>query len=584
MNTSFNKYPFVSVKGYEHSCKAGWTNILLELSLALNNISKSKKIITIECYTGVYESKLLEAISENLKPALTILSKDAFKSEMEIRQIVSKDLSDDPVFGKLTSLTFDDYFDKEKFQALRRKILNVQEGIILVLGTGASLLAEDSDILIYADMPRWEIQQRFRKNLAGNLGVCNNSDQPALKYKWAFFIDWRLCDTLKKNVFLKADYFLDTTLSEVPKILDAEALKDALHQTSKGPFSVVPFFDPGPWGGQWMKKVCDLDKNVPNFAWCFNCVPEENSLLLKFGNELFETPSINLVFFKPKELLGDFIYNKFGAEFPIRFDYLDTIDGGNLSLQVHPLTEYIKEKFNWPYTQDESYYIMDAKPGASVYLGLKDNINKDSMRAALLRAEKGKNEFQADKYVEKWQAKKHDHFLIPAGTVHCSGKDSLVLEISSTPYIFTFKLWDWARNGLDGKPRPTHIEHGLNVIQFNRTAKWTKENLINRFVTLSESSGCKEEKTGLHELEFIETRRHTFSNKVLHNTHGTVNVLTLVDGAEAIVESPDLFFEPFIVRYGETFIVPASVGEYTISPYGISEGKICMTMKAFVRE
>ena len=74
-------------------------------------------------------------------------------------------------------------------------------------------------------------------------------------------------------------------------------------------------------------------------------MPEENSLLLKFGDEVIEIPSINLVFRYPEKLLGDPVRARFGDEFPIRYDLLDTFDGGNLSLQVHPLTEYIQEKF-----------------------------------------------------------------------------------------------------------------------------------------------------------------------------------------------------------------------------------------------
>lgn len=125
-----------------------------------------------------------------------------------------------------------------------------------------------------------------------------------------------------------------------------------------------------------MKEICDLDKSKDNFAWCFDCVPEENSLNLKFDDVLFEIPSVNLVFEHPKELLGERVYARFGAEFPIRFDFLDTIDGGNLSLQVHPLTDYIQQEFGMHYTQDESYYILDAKEDACVYLGMKENINQ----------------------------------------------------------------------------------------------------------------------------------------------------------------------------------------------------------------
>jgi mannose-6-phosphate isomerase class I len=374
---------------------------------------------------------------------------------------------------------------------------------------------------------------------------------------------------------------LDTNATE-PKMLSKGTYDESLRQGINQPFSLVPFFDPGPWGGQWMREKFELDADAENYAWCFNCVPEENSLLLQFGEVIFETPSINLVFFHPKELMGGSVYSRFGDEFPIRFDFLDTMNGGNLSLQVHPLTEYIQEKFGMHYTQDESYYLLDAKPGAQVYLGLKNNVDKAQMFSELREAQKGKP-FNADKYVATWNARKHDHFLIPAGTIHCSGNDSMVLEISATPYIFTFKLWDWGRLGIDGKPRPINVDHGENVIQMDRTVDWVKKELVNNIVELETGDGWREERTGLHDTEFIETRRHWFTKPVTHFTYGTVNVLNLVEGEQAVVESPTGDFDPYIVHYSETFVVPANVVSYTIRPYGASEGKEIATLKAYVR-
>ncbi len=205
------------------------------------------------------------------------------------------------------------------------------------------------------------------------------------------------------------------------------------------------------------------------------------------------------------------------------------------------------------------------------------------MIAELTEAQKGKQPFDADKFVNKISIKKHDHVLIPAGTIHCSGKGSMVLEISATPYIFTFKLWDWGRLGLDGKPRPINIKHGEKVIDWTRTTKWTKQHLFNTIKEINKGDGWREEYTGLHENEFIETRRHWFTKKVLHQTNGSVNVLNLIEGREAIIESPTNSFDPFIVHYAETFIIPEAVKEYTIRPHGESEGKECATIKAFVR-
>lgn len=124
-----------------------------------------------------------------------------------------------------------------------------------------------------------------------------------------------------------------------------------------------------------MREVCDLPDGPPNYAWCFDYVPEENSLLLGMAGVNNEIPAVDLVLHHPRELLGDAVYARFGAEFPIRLDLLDTMRGGNLSPQVHPLKQYIIDNFSMAYTQDESYSLLDVAPDASVYLGLKTSID-----------------------------------------------------------------------------------------------------------------------------------------------------------------------------------------------------------------
>jgi len=581
--SNFNKIPGVNVKGRDKDCFAGWENIVIQLNIEISRNPKTKTIIVVECYQGINDKEVFESLTSGLSPDITFLAAEAMLPEEEIRRITFSDVTDDRIFGYITRLSMEDFYDPGKVEALRTKINSIKQGTILLYGTGASILFPEPDLLIYADMARWEIQLRMRRNEVSNLGIMNYEENIESQYKRGYFVDWRVCDRLKKKVMPGCDYVLDTNLKNSPKMVSINAFSEGMKQAVNQPFSVVPYFDAGPWGGQWMKETFDLDSNTENYAWCFNCVPEENSLYLEFGGNRFETPAINLVFFKPTELLGEPVYGRFGDEFPIRFDFLDTIGGGNLSLQVHPLTGYIQEKFGMNYTQDESYYILEAEDKASVYLGLREEADPRRMITDLKEAQGSNTEFNASTYIQNWPAKKHDHFLIPGGTIHCSAKGCMVLEISATPYIFTFKLWDWGRLGMDGKPRPINIDHGIQNVQWDRTENWVRDNLVNRIDELGKGDGWHEERTGLHELEFIETRRHWFTKKVHHNTNDGVNVLALVEGREIIVESPFGLFEPFVAHFAETFIVPATVGEYTIRPYGESEGKECATIKAYVR-
>lgn len=580
--SNYDKYPSINLSELKEECKVGWEEITKQLRAELNSIETQKKILVIECYQGVYDDEIITEIKKAFPEASFWESSLAMLSEKEIHTFFKDDVTEDEIFGYMTRYNVDAYFDPDKFLHLKEKINAIEEGVIIIYGTGAAYIQPECDLLVYADMARWEIQQRFRKNRVNNVGLSNKEERASLQYKRAFFADWRICDRFKRKLMSRWDYILDTNVGGQPKMATGKSVRTGLKKAASQPFRVVPFFDPGPWGGQWMKEVCDLDSSAVNYAWCFDCVPEENSLYLSFGDIRFEIPSVNLVFAHPVELLGNAVHARFGDEFPIRFDFLDTMEGGNLSLQVHPLTEYIQKEFGMHYTQDESYYMLDAKPDAVVYLGLKEGIDSEAMIHDLEEAqETGK--FDADKYVGKYPVKKHDHLLIPAGTIHCSGTDSMVLEISATPFIFTFKLWDWGRLGLDGRPRPINIKHGEQVIQWDRTESWVKKELINQVEIIAEGDGWVEEHTGLHEREFIETRRHWFTKPVLHHTDGSVNVLNLIEGREIIVESPANAFEPFVVHYAETFIIPESVQEYTIRPYGESEGKKCGTIKAFVK-
>ncbi|MCZ4674067.1 class I mannose-6-phosphate isomerase [Citrobacter sedlakii] len=580
MQTTYNKFPEVVVQGYGTQAWQGWDSIASVLNTRVSGLTK--RVLVVDCYPGVRSDELEQRLLATLNAALVVNIESARLGKEALHDLLARNLTDDRVFGVLSCHQLVEFFDPDKLNQIRQRIASVAEGLVVVYGPGAAL-AHPGDILVYADLPRWEIQQRMRHHGLSNWGADNPDEDILRRYKRAFFIEWRVFDRHKTPLLKRADFLLDSTVENAPAMVSGDALRAGLQQTTTQPFRVVPFFDPGVWGGQWMKQQFDLDPAAPNYAWCFDCVPEENSLLLRFGAVRIEIPSQDLVLLYPRPLLGEKVHARFGAEFPIRFDFLDTIDGQNLSFQVHPLTEYIQQQFGMHYTQDESYYILAAQPGAVVYLGTQTGIEPQAMLDDLRAAERGEKTFDDARFVNQIPARQHDHFLIPAGTVHCSGAGTMVLEISATPYIFTFKLWDWGRLGLDGLPRPVHLELGERVIDWQRDTQWVYDNLVNRIEPIAQGEGWREERTGMHEREFIETRRHWFTAPVIHHTQGGVNVLNLVEGAEAIVDSPSGAFAPFTVRYAETFIIPAAVGEYRITPSGNSVDRPFATIKAWVR-
>lgn len=535
----------------------GYPAIIEKLQEALAGYDHA--VLTLDFYHGVSNENVLTELIDALSPNTILFADAAKKSEEEIQAILGRQITDDRVFGILTTEVLDSLFDPSKVEELRS---HIGDGLTIIYGVGASLI-HPGDVHVYFDITRWEIQLRYRAGM-DNWGAQNYDDDILRKYKRGYFVEWRIFDRYKFKVLPDCDFYVDASTLGHPKMIDMDTYKKGMNLFSTSPFRLVPYFDEGVWGGTWMQEHFGLEPKEHNYAWCFDGVPEENSICLKIKDTLVDIPAINLVHAKPNHLLGRRVHARFGKEFPIRFDCLDTIHGGNLSLQVHPLTEYIQEHFGMHYTQDESYYILDAQPDAHVYLGLKEGVDFDAFIDDLHTSQETGCRFPDEKYINNIPVKKHDHVLIPAGTIHCSGAGTVVLEISATPYIFTFKLYDWGRVGLDGKPRPVNIERGKENIQQDRTTSWIMHNLIHREKVLEEKDNYTLERTGLHELEFIDTLRYSFDERVTIEMDDSVNMLNLVEGEAVQVVSPTQAFEPYTIHYAETFIVPASVQTYQL--------------------
>lgn len=577
--SNFEKYPTTHICGYEKEAFHGYSSILKQLK---TNLKEGKNIITVDCYVGVDQNEIQEAFQKEVSFTQVFHSDDIFFDEDKVYELLKRNITEDRVYGIAYYGKWMDLVDPCKLKAMQE---NVKEAIgnVLIIGTAADYVTK-ADILILADMTIWEVQMRYRNEHMSNFKANNEDEDFIRKFKRGYFIDWRLGNFHKQTLYPKFDYYLDTVNHNDPKMISRIAFEHGLLQMLEQPFRTVPFFDEGLWGGQWMKEVCDIeDKDRINYAWSYNLLLQENEVNLCFGDIHVNIPGYTLMQRFPKQLIGEKGFARFGAEYPIRYDFLDTMEGGNLSLQVHPNQQYMVQNFAMPFTQDESYYYLDCADDTYIYLGLKTDVDKEEMVSDLWSAEKGDVDFPAEKYVNKIPVKKHDHFHIPAGTIHCSGADTMVLEISSAPCIFTFKLWDWGRIGLDGYPRPVHVAHGVNNIQWDKQSDWVMEKCAFDPILIEEDDMHKEEKTGLCELQYLESRRIWMRAKTLHETHGETNALNLISGREALIESPTDQFKPFVIHFAESVCIPGNIQSYTIRPYGESEQEEVAVMKTFVR-
>jgi mannose-6-phosphate isomerase class I len=552
-------------------------NLIYQGYNTLASVMASSKIIKIDGYVGIKFGDIKENLNaEFLKIGIQpkwVNVESALKEEKEIDELIAPYLGgNDPVFGKLCDLEIKDFYQQGMLNSLSKL---TSDSPIIFYGIGADLVPTEGKTVFF-EISKNEIQYRSRAGSILNLGS-SVSENPQDMYKRFYFVDWPVLNNHKKNLVPKIDFLVDGQRAEDITWTGGDDWRKSIGSIINAPIRVRPWFSPGAWGGQWMKdKIDGLAENVVNYAWSFELIVPENGVILESSGLMLEFSFDFLMFQAGKEILGqDFSTYKY--EFPIRFDFLDTVEGGNLSIQCHPQKEYMKKYFGENITQEETYYILDKKEGASVYLGFQKDVTAAQFGEALKTSASESKGIEINQFVQEFESEKHELYLIPPGTIHSAGKNNLILEISSTPYIYTFKLYDWLRLGLDGNPRPLNIDRGMDNLVFDRAGAKVKEELISKSIVLQSGEQYSLEHLPTHKEHFYDVHRYTINTSVKVNTSGKVHVLNLVEGEAVQIITQD---SSAIYYYAETFIIPAAVIEYTIKNLGKSPIKV---LKAFIK-
>ena len=498
----------------------------------------------------------------------------ALKDAVELEELTKPFLGgDDPLFGTRFTGQLADFFDPDRLSELKP-----EPGRLSILyGCGAALAGWDA-LLVYADLPKNELQFRARGRAVTNLGL-KAALPPKQAYKRSYFVDWPVLNAHKAKILTFLDCILDTQRPDMPIFMAGSDFRTALERMTRNYFRVRPWFEPGPWGGQWIKRrFGQLSQEAANYAWSFELIVPENGIVLESSGWMLEVSFDWLMYFDPAAVLGK-AAKRFGTEFPIRFDFLDTVEGGNLSIQCHPRPEYIRSQFGENFTQDETYYILDCAPEAKVYLGFKADIDPKAFRAELEHSYASGEPVAIEQYVQIHPAAKHDLFLIPNGTIHGAGQGNLVLEISATPYIFTFKMYDWLRPDLDGKPRPLNIPRAFENLNFERRGERVQAELLSQPRTVSAGEGWRIVALPTHAEQFFDVQRLEFDRSIEVETDGQCHILSLVEGQTIALETGQGLRQRF--QYAETFVVPAAAVRYRLINEGTQPVKV---IQAFVRE
>ena len=573
----YDIYPYESL-GSGHIF-SGYAGLALWIS--------QQKTVLIDGYIGIDWEELRSRIAAELNllgvKGLWYETSAFLKPAGAIEEMVAPFLgTTGTVWGKRTTLTLGDFFRPE-LAGLRDA---ADGGVTILFGIGAGLCGWDAPIL-YVELPKNEIQYRMRAGSAGNLGrgmptareegAPLREETPAEMYKRYYFVDWVVLNRHRQQIKSRIAAVADGQWGDDIHWMLASSVRKGLENMSHNLIRARPWFEPGVWGGQWMKShIPTLNQEEINYAWSFELIAPENGLLFESDGYLQEVSWDWLMEHDAGAVLGRDA-ERFGLEFPIRFDFLDTYAGGNLSIQCHPSLDYIQQQFGETITQDETYYILDCTPDAGVYLGFHEDIDPAIFRADLEHSQAAGEAIDIQQYVMRLPSEKHGLYLIPHCTVHGAGKNNLVLEISATPYIFTFKMYDWMRLDLNDAPRPINIEHAFHNLDFSRRGQRVREELVSKPVVL-EAGDVQIELLPTHEQHFYAIHRISFLRRAVIRTEGQCHLLMLVEGRSITVKTKR--GSQYHVHYAETFVLPAAAEEYELINHYEEPVKL---IKAFIK-
>jgi mannose-6-phosphate isomerase class I len=500
--------------------------------------------------------------------------KDRRAMDEMLAEYLPQDIKKDPVllFGKLFKGGYETLFDQAKLDALKQQI-KAGTGVNIVYGAGTCFagLRPLCDILTFFDVTPKQAVLLIKSGNYKNLGDCQARPFKEIMRR-CYYYDFELAVHLRAELVSGnlLDFYIANDNPATIQLVPRRAFNEICSSLVNYPFRCKPVYLEGVWGGHYIKKMRNLPEKMKNCAWVFDLIPLEVTLLVQAGQQLVEIPFFVFVNKEAGALMGEECVKAFNGYFPIRFNFDDSYhSSGNMSIQLHPSADYCKENFNELGRQDESYYVIATGHGAKTFVGMHDDADANEFIAAVKKSEVDFSPVDYEKYVNGIESIPGMQFMLPAGTIHSSGRNQLILEIGSlTVGSYTFKIYDYLRPDLDGIPRPIHTYHGERVLDAKRTSSWVKQNIARAPRLLRSGDGWAEYILGEHDLLYFSLFRYEFEKRIEGDTNGVFHVLTLVDGEKIAVYPKDHPERRYIQNYLDIVVVPANAGAYVIENLG----------------
>ncbi len=518
----------------------------------------------------------------------------AYKSEKELWDLVdsrlSWDRSEDPtlLFGRIYKGGYEGLLDPQKIEALYGNELTEAGCVTIVYGPGCLVHSQRDryDVRIWMDVTPKESILRIRRGQYINLGMDSPLTTPLI-IRRCYYCDFEVAVGLRREILSSGgvDWYMETDRPEDMKLLPYDAFSSILQSLAAWPFRCKPVYLEGVWGGSYMKKLRGLPREMRNAAWVFDLIPMEVSILVQVGATVVEFPFSTFFMKEGQAVLGPSALQKFGGYFPIRFNYDDSYHStGNMSIQCHSGSAFNKDNFDEFGRQDESYYVVVTGHDAKTFIGWRDDADIPEFFRAIEAADTRREPVDYMKYVNYEESKPGLQVMLPAGTIHSSGRNQVILEIGSlTIGSYTYKMYDYLRLDFDGKQRPIHTKLGERNVNQERRASVihdpaSKDYIVQKPRLAASGEGWEEYIVGENEQLYFSLRRLEFEKACRQDTAGRFHVLTLVDGERIRVRSlahPERSYE---AAFMDLVVVPASMGQYVIENLGAEPIRVHKTL------